>query len=378
MLRDKRIVLERIIIRGGSISFFVGIYSTVTSKAFAIFSCDPTNWIWSVASSSSNSTSLGWSYTIAAIQAAEAAKLAAKEAATDALGSGNSGNSSSTTTAAASLTVTSSLTDACPFTPGFPFSPYASPNNSANNVYGIIGIVVLILYCVLPFVCIFKYVLKNRSKKHRHLNVLNATSLKYQHALDWIMSPYTVQTRGWEAVILVYKCLFVSMMASSLIQPTGIRFVVLILLLWLSTVLHLVHRPYKTKSMNWIWILFDISHMIGILASTIEYGVDFTVRKTQVFSAVTSGSSGTTSGNIGSTTPSSSASSPPLSSNSLVNGSSGRRALLAATYFNNGGNYRKVNADVDTNTSVVNNIGLSISNEMSFVYLMSIIFCFVW
>ena len=117
--------------------------------------------------------------------------------------------------------------------------------------------------------------------------------------------------------------------------------------------------------------------MIGILASTIEYGVDFTVRKTQLFSAVTSGSSGTTSGNIDSTTPSPSFS-PPLPPNSLVNGSSGRRALLAATYFNNGGNYRKVNADIDTNTSVVNNIGLSISNEMSFVYLMSILFCFVW
>jgi hypothetical protein len=133
----RKTILERIILRGGSISYFVGIYGIVTKRCFEIFSCDSNNFIWSIASSGSSSI--------------------------------NNSNTSSSL-------VDYTPDDSCPFAPSYPYSPYPYPTNVANRGYGIFGIFMMFVYCILPFVFIISYALKNRDKKYGHLNKLNGKS----------------------------------------------------------------------------------------------------------------------------------------------------------------------------------------------------------
>jgi uncharacterized membrane protein len=50
------------------------------------------------------------------------------------------------------------------------------------------------------------------------------------------MSSYKVSTRGWEGYITIHKFIIIAMIASTLLHPTGLRFLIILFMLIMSTV----------------------------------------------------------------------------------------------------------------------------------------------
>ena len=310
--KNEKMMLDRIILRSGAIVFLSGVYIVVVRQAFQIFNCDGSDFTWTAMDGS-----------------------------------------------------------ACPFAPSFPLSPFNQTESRQNNLHGFIAIGVLAGYGLLPFVLVNVYVLSHRQRNHRSENVLDPRQVSdwASHCFGWIMRPFRVRTRWWEILILVHKFIFVAMITINLGIP-GARLIIVLLFLFVSIVLHLTWRPYKSFSMNVTWVMFDLSHMMGLLSSIVvdtpkgmEFGVDF-------FSVTSFGVTRDAAGDGNVLAPSPSSSSLPFSS-SLSDGD----GTTAATNTNTTTRRRSL-SEYWTNTRNV--AAIDPGHEMSFIYMVIVVCILLW
>jgi hypothetical protein len=313
-LKKASIMFQRVVYRSFAIVFFVGCYQPVIVAALSIFHCDPVNMSWIAIDGS-----------------------------------------------------------ACPFSP--PSKTFPFPTNHQNDVYGIIGISVVIVYGIIFHLGMNGYLLSVRSD-HKNQNWLDPVNNSewILHMFDWVMHPFRYATGWWELATGVYKLFILSMLTASMINPGSIRFLFVFIFICISMIVHIYKRPYRSSIMNWTWVLFDITHIIGLIACVV---VD-TENGLELF--------------IGNIDPAQALAPAPTSFpvvDSTANSSDVRRLLREGFNGNKhrniggGKSQRGTNKNVGGQQRTNRTTGESLThygsaNQASYLYMMCVLFVFIW